>query len=573
MDDQTTDRAVVPITADDVLPLPTAHLDRARDAARQAVATAEQRDRAARAALETAEQELSDARARLLARTTARQERVDELAAAEAQHRAAVEQVVAARTLEQDTADALDAAQRALAPLERAERASAAVVDTGAPCDADGVAAALERLAEAARCVDDLDHAPDTAPLVTWSEQLVAGSAPVRDDAATMLVELEQLDADWQACGAGEMDRDPAVIEAQAHLDACTEAVAAVQAGGMGTAAGHQARTTIELAHQRRTELEASGRRADPDELAQAVRDEEAALAHVGFDSWLDFRLTMSGAGVGALVERRRRIAAEELAEARSSLRDVRERRAAHHEALRQRRDELHRRAAEQLGVDTSQPLAPQLRAVLALPAPVRELSDEIGRRAEAARAEVREAQASHSSAQRARTDATTNQERASLEVDRCREALERVDADLDAVDARVADAATLQSERRASLEAEATALAEATSTLDQLTRVDHLPEDLDDAIRALVHLSEQRAADGATPRLVDPLPTLPVAATLQLVDALEAAGRPVELESTRRALLSALRHRSGVVTVLDGRRRRRPFAQRRRREPTVSTR
>jgi hypothetical protein len=573
MDDQTTDRAVVPITADDVLPLSTAHLDRALDAAHQAVASAAERDRAARAALETAEQELSDARARLLACSTARQERVDELTAAEAQHHTACEQVVAARTREQDSVGAMAAAQRALAPLVRAERASAAVVDTGAPRDADGVAAVLEGVAEAARLVEDLENAPDTAPLVTWSEQLVAGSAPVREDAGAMLVELEQLDADWADCGGGELERDPVVVEAQAHLDARTEAVAAVQAGGMGTAAGHQARTTIELAHQRRTELEASGRRADPDELAQAVHDEEAALAHVGFDSWLDFRLTMSGAGVGALVERRRRIAAEELAEARSRLRDVRERRAAHHEALRRRRDELRRRAGEQLGVDTSQPLAPQLRAVLALPAPVRELSDEVARRAEAARAEVREVRASHSSAQRALTEATADQERASLEVDRCRTALEAADADLGAAEAQVADAATVRSERGASVEADATALAGATAALDQLTRLDHLPEDLDDAIRTLVHLSEQRATDGATPRLVDPLATLPVAATLQLVDALEAVGRPVELESTRRALLSALRHRSGVVTVLDGRRRRRPFGQRRRREPTVSTR
>lgn len=573
MDDQTTDRAVVPITADDVLPLPTAHLERARDTARQAVTVAEGRDRAARAALEIAEQELSDARARLLACTTERQDRVDELTAAEAQHLAAGEQVVAARTLEQDTVDALEAARRALTPLERAERASAAVVDTGAPRDADGVAAVLERLVEAARVIDDLEPAPDTTPLATWSGQLVDGSAPVRDDAAAMLVELEQLDHDWQDCGAGELDRDPVVVEAQAHLDACTEAVAAVQAGGMGTAAGHQARTAIELAHQRRTELESSGRRADRDELAQAVRDEEAALAHVGFDSWLDFRLTMSGAGVGALVERRRRVAAEELAEATVQLRDVRERRAAHHEALCQRRDALRRRAGEQLGVDISQPLAPQLRAVLALPPAVCELSDEVGRRAEAARAEVREAHERHGSAQRALTEATADQERASLEVDRCRAALERAEADLDAADARVSDAATMRSERRASLEAEATALAEATATLDQLTRVDHLPEDLDEAIRTLVHLSEQHAAEGAAPRLVDPLATLPVAATLQLVDALEAAGRPVELESTRRALLSALRHRSGVVTVLDGRRRRRPFGQRRRREPTVSTR
>lgn len=572
-DDQTIEHPAAPITADEVLPLATPHLDRARRSARQAVDAATRRDEEARAALARSEQELADARTRLDDAGSTRKAKLAELDHADAQLRSASGQLDAARTGEQDAADEAEAAQRILAPLERAERAMAALLDAGAPRNPDGVPAVRAGLAGAARVVDDLDPAPDTGALLTWSEQLCAGTAPVRDDAAATLVQLGALDAEWQACGEGDLDRDPVVAEAQAHCHACEEAVAAVHAGGLGTAAGHQARTAIELAHQRRTQLEAAGRRADHDELAQAVRDEEAALAHVGFDSWLDFRLTMSGAGVGALVERRREVAAGELEAAQSALREARARRAAHHDALRQRRDELYRRAADQLGVDTSRPLAPQLRAVLALPEPVRQLADEVARRTDVARAERHAAEERHGSAQRSLSAATTDLDLASQEVDRRREALERAESDLGAAHARVVDAEALRDDRRAGVEAAATALAEATAELEQLTGEDHLPEDLADAISAVMRLVEERVAEGGTVRLIDPLATLPVPATLQLVAALEAAGRPVELETTRRALLSALRHRSGVVTVIDGRRRRRPFGQRRRREPTLSTR
>jgi len=147
----------------------------------------------------------------------------------------------------------------------------------------------------------------DAGGLSRWRSALARGSAPLAADAAAILTELEAIEAEWTACGAGDVSQDPLVVGARHHETECRDAVAEVCEHAATGAAGHDARVAIEVAHDRRVEVESQGRKVDPDELELAVRGEHDALARVGFDSMLDFQIVMSGAGVGSLTAKRRR--------------------------------------------------------------------------------------------------------------------------------------------------------------------------------------------------------------------------------------------------------------------------
>lgn len=560
------------ITAEDIAPIPRAHLLGRRRDARQRLGSADDhlsaadqaRDRAI-AAHDQAETAARGTAAMVQARAASLADADTRLDTARARH---------------DTAAALvEVAERAAdaAALEADRRRELAtgveqLVAAGPPADESGVATTRRRLAELVELSAQCSEPIDVAALGAWSDQLDAGTAPILDDAAELLEELADLDAEWQSCGAGDLARDPDVVAATARCSECQQAFEAMDDGGTG--AGHEARNAIEAAHRRRTEIEARGRRADPAELDAAVRAEVAALGYVGFDSMLDFRIAMSGAGTGALAARRRQVVADELAAAVADLERIRDDRARHHTALRERRAATRRRGVDRFDLDDSIPIEDQLRRLLVLPSPVRLLADATAASAAAATEASGRAAATLEDAATELAAARTTTEDGAAEVERRTRALAAAERDAGiAAEELVAAAAVLRDAEvaRTDVERQREDAATAVAALEAVT---YLPEDIDELAESLAALVLERLEDGDGPvEMWDPLADEPVEATLRLLDAMEATGAPVELVTTRRALLAATQHRTGEVVVVDGRRHRLRLGQRRRREPSTRTR
>lgn len=445
---------------------------------------------------------------------------------------------------------ALEAAERSLehARERRAQRIAgawaelaAAVVDCTAVAteqgdtDTTALSRNVRRVEELLAALDGGETTPhellDLEVLSAWRSEIDAGTAPLRPEAAELVDQLDQVEAEWSGCGAGDVGEDPVVIAARDHVEECREAVAEVEERGVSGSAGHEARTAIEQAHQRRTAIEEQGRRADPGELAAAIEQEQAALARVGFDSMLDFRIVMSGAGVGELVAKRREVVTAELAEAERALERARDERARHHVELRERRAALRARAVEEFELDPSAPLRDQLRRRLAVPDEVAELSGRIQELAHDAEA------AAHSPDDRG-------------------SGRNRGDRELTVDDA---EAALAEAQQQCEV---------AREQLAESERTPYLAEDL---ARSIDELSQSILAgvdrdDDATPNVVldDPLVDLPVEATVSLLDRIADGDVEVVLVTSRRPLLAALRRPRDGVRVVDGRRRLHRFGRRR---------
>lgn len=445
---------------------------------------------------------------------------------------------------------ALDAAERSLerAHERRAQRIAgawaelaAAVADCTAPAtepggtDATTLSRNVRRVEGLLGALDDGETTPeellDVEVLSAWRSQVDDGTAPLRPDAAELLDEIDRVEAEWSACGAGDVGEDPVVIAARDRVEVCRAAVAEVEERGVSGSAGHEARTAIEHAHQRRTAIEEQGRRADPDELAAAIEQERVALASVGFDSMLDFRIVMSGAGVGELVAKRREVVTAELAEAERALEAARDERTRHHVALRERRAALRDRAVEELELDPSAPLRDQLRRRLAVPDEVAELFERI-----------------QELAHDAEVAAHTPDDRGS--------GRDRDDRELTVEDA---EAALAEAQQHCDVARERLAQSESTPYL-----AEDLARSIDELSRSI--LAGVDRDDDATPTVVldDPLVDLPVEATVTLLDLIADGDVEVVLVTSRRPLLAALRRPRNGVRVVDGRRRLHRFGRRR---------
>lgn len=445
---------------------------------------------------------------------------------------------------------ALEAAERSLehAHARRAQRIAAARAELAAAVadctavatrqgdiDATELTRNVRRVEELVGALNDSEATPeerlDVEVLTAWRSEVDDGTAPLRPAAAELLDQLDRVEAEWSACGAGDVGEDPVVSAARDRVEECRSAVAEVNERGASGSAGHGARTAIEHAHRIRTAIEDQGRRADPDELAAAIEQEHVALARVGFDSMLDFRIVMSGAGVGQLVANRREIVRAELAEAERALQRAQDERGRHHAELRERRSALQACAVEEFQLDPSAPLREQLRRRLAVPDEVAELFERI-----------------QELAQDAETAAHTPDDPGS---GRARHGRELTVDD--------AEAALVDAQQQCDV---------ARERLSELERTPYLVEDLDRSIDELSRsiLAEVDRDGDATPTVVldDPLVDLPVEATVSLLDLIADGDVEVVLVTSRRPLLAALRRPRDGVRVVDGRRRQHRFGRRR---------
>lgn len=439
----------------------------------------------------------------------------------------------------------------------------------------------------------------DAGALSRWRSALARGSAPLVPDADAILAELEAIEAEWTVCGAGDVSQDPLVVAARNHETECRDAVADVREHAATGSVGHDARVAIEVAHDRRVEVEARGRKVDPDDLELAVRGEHDALARVGFDSMLDFQIVMSGAGVGSLTAKRRRVVADELAASTAKVERVQAARAVHHRDLREHRAAVRGGAALELGLDEMQSIRVQLRRQLVVPAEVDELRQEWHRRAVGAAEAFHDATAAAEAATAAATECAGRVRHAEDELETL---IQQVPPTQERV-AQLTEAGT--SAERAVLVA-TTDHEEATTAVDAArARISELhdaaPLDVDVAAhldsveQIIVQRIERARGSGASAALVldDPLAHLPVEETVSLLDRLgqmatdaevDAGARPdvdpstdhdtdadgpgtrfdIVLVTSRRELIHALRGSRAHVRTVDSRRRHPRFGRRR---------
>ncbi len=553
----------VPITRADLPPFAPERLELALRAADEAAEVAvERRDAAARQLDETrAEIERLDELAarhrdeheRAAARVAATSARLDEERDALVAIRA--DRDVAAEILEQHTSRAATALHLRGALATVVAAVSAGPLDDPTKDEvAGGLRHTLVDLAELG--LDDRAGA-----VTTWADQLEAGTAALDPAARTLLEDLDDLDRRWTEAGSGEPAADERVIAARQELLASQEAVAQLESQARSGNLGERLRRVIEQAHATRVGLEERGRRAHPDEVVRAREAEDEALALVGFDSMLDFRVAMSTAGSGALAESRRRTCEARLADATAGLEQELDASRRRHDELGARRDELEQRLESVVPGCAPTDRRAALGRLFAVPEPVRGLLDELDvliadtsaaegearlRCAELSRLEHDHAlalrdieeQGRHAAsvAESARNECSSATDRA-----RAHEALlERLGAQLAAAEVRVAAA----DDARSALE-----------------RRGYTPDDVTGLRDALVELAGRRTAEGARCVVDDPTEGLDEDDAVTVVEGLlgaELGGRVDYVTSRREVLRLERRPVAGPVRLVDGRRRSR---------------
>lgn len=541
------------------------------------------------ARLERAENQLSEVESELRDRRSAAARAGQSLAECDARSATARAELAAAIEERDATAahldqlhldaDALSAAiQVDTARLEHAaslREATVTAIDavTGRPLDADRRAAAVARLREVAAELgaSDVDvAATDDAAVALhgWAVALADGTAPLDPRAAALLERLDDLQQRWEERGSGDTAADPAVVAAREEVLAAQTALAELESQARTGVLGERARRAIEQAHATRTELEGRGKRADPDELARALRAEQEALAQVGFDSMLDFRVVMSSTGSGAIAAKQRELAEGRLAAATESLDGALASTKAAHDEMRAAAEALRTAIAELLGGDG--PMREGLLGLHVVPDTV------AGARAELITAE----HAIDDGLVAAREDlfdlrskeSRTSERLAALEqaVFDSVARIDAADAERQAAEAQVVDSEAAMSDADARVRTARHERDAAAALLSELQSVRYVEDDVAELRAALLHaiasrageLAEQPSAASADgPRGVvvdDPLDVLDAPDALAVFDAVLGIewGAPVVYVSSRPELLARAANRQSSVRCIDGRRR-----------------
>ena len=229
----------------------------------------------------------------------------------------------------------------------------------------------------------------DAGALSRWRSALARGDVPILAAADAMLAELEEIEAAWTACGGG---RQPGPLSfGRDHEARCRDAVEGSRARRDGRC-GPRRPGRDPSGPRPPGRAGGAGHKVDPQSSNRRSGGARRAAGRV--DSMLDFRIVMSGAGVGSLTAKRRQVVAADLAAATAEVERVQATRARHHRDLRERRAAVRGRAALELGLDEMQSIRVQLRRQLVVPAEVEELRQDRRCRAAGAAAAALEAAA-----------------------------------------------------------------------------------------------------------------------------------------------------------------------------------
>lgn len=458
--------------------------------------------------------------------------------------------------------DALYVARQELATV--LERATGVV----RPEDLPQVVGSLRTLATS---LDTAEHAATAAELRSWADDLEAETAPLAAVAQELLEELRQLASEREAMG-GDVSGDPDVTAARSHLLGCQTTLTELEQQERTGVLGERSRKAIEDAYARRMQLEGS-RRASRAELDAALEAELEALAHVGFDSMLDFRIVMSSTGVATLATKRREVAEERLESAKAALEEALS-------AARSRREELDRRRASVLqraaslvaanggrSADGSEPTPEQVEAQLscwyevppALERSRQTLADAAGRLQQDI-SRLR-SQADDLGAERVRVVARLAESAATVES--ARTELDQLEAERTDAAGELAELQAATTELDRERERTAMALGVAQEAVDRLAGRRYVDADVADRRTALVQairatLDDAEGEGPAAVLLDDPLADLEPEDSLAVLAALSGIewGAEVHYVTSRKELLSRASRQQGSVRVHDARKR-----------------
>jgi len=430
-----------------------------------------------------------------------------------------------------------------------------------------GVADDLDRTA--AMATTDAVATDTSTALSGWALELRHGTAALQPVAAELIAELDELEQQWDDHGRGDLMASPEVVSARSTLEDARRVQAEIEDLAFAGALGQRTIVAIRMANSRRTQLEDLGNKADEDELRAAIEAETEALHMVGFDSMLDLRIAMSTGGTGTLVDARRATIAARVTELESELATTLARTVALHAELQERVDTLRRRATDLVGTVDERPLDDMLRGMLAVPAAVGESHVRLTQSLQTVRAQVETQQGelrelaaampaldlrvtvAHAQA----TDVITSLEQTEL-------AGTESAATLDALDASLTELRELMRSADAKVAASAAAA-------DELAARPYLDDDvreLSDALLATLMEHATWLASGAGslhgPRpsamvVDDPLDDLRDADAAAVIDRMVSMSwpLPVQYVTSRPKIVRRLRHGSGDLRCVDGRR------------------
>jgi chromosome segregation ATPase len=559
--------AVQPITLDDLPPLSGERVGAAMEEAEAARERAEERHAKAEAEVQRLAERRDELTSGLEHGERTRTELREELRAhAEeaGQLRGRLAEIDADSAASEQELDELQVESDALY-VARQEVARVVQRATGAVSD-DDLPAVVTTLEEIASSLETSAEPATVTALRDWAEALREGTAPLASVARELLEELQDLERERAAMG-GDVSGDPEVTAARAEMLGCQTTLSELEQQERTGVLGERSRRAIEDAHARRLQVEAS-RRAGREELDAALDAELEALAHVGFDSMLDFRIVMSSTGVATLATKRREVAEERLAAATVAL-------DAALATARSRRDELEARRATVLsraaalvrGSSGDPDLTPEeVEARLArwyeVPPAADRARQDLAGVAERLQREISRlrCQGDDLAAERVRVvarlaeSAATGQD-AQDELDRLE--AERTDAAGELEELQVAIAEVERERERTAM-----ALRVARDEVAALADRGYLDADVADRRTALVQALRVRAEpDGDPPAgvvLDDPLVDLAPQDALTVLGALSGIdwGVEVHLVTSRKELLSRTSRRQGSIRVHDARKR-----------------
>lgn len=473
-------------------------------------------------------------------------------------------------------ADAIRADEVRLLHLTPLREGTVAAIDVaaGRPLDGPGREAAVARLREvvadlSASEVDERAVDDAAVALHVWADSLAEGTAELDPRAIALLDQLDDLHARWAARGSGDTAADPAVVIAREEVLAAQTALAELESQARTGVLGERTRRAIEQAHAARTELESRGKRADPGELDLAIRTERDALAQVGFDSMLDFRVVMSSTGSGAIAAKQKELAEGRLADATAALeRELATSKAAHEE-LRAARRELEARIVTLLGGDD----LPHREGLLGLHV----TPDDVTHARAALIAREQAIEDALITAREDLFDLRTNESRTAETLTTLEraviDAVERVDTadqERQAAELQLTERETAEREAEARVRQTCVERDAAGALRTELDGSRYVDDDVADLGTALLDAIAERVrssadllmADPASgPRGVvvdDPLDVLDAPDALAVFDAVLAVDwpAPVVYVSSRPELLARASNRQSVVRCIDGRRR-----------------
>lgn len=402
------------------------------------------------------------------------------------------------------------------------------------------------------------------AALSNWAHALADDTAPIDPTAEALLDQLLEHEERWERHASGDLMGDPAVLAARAKLEQARTDLVELESRASVGAAGNRAKQAIEAAHRQRTAIESRGSKADPAELQAAIEAETAALRHVGFDSMLDYRITLSTGGGGALEEAQRATVRARIEQLESELEQTLRDTPALHDTLRSRLDAVREEIDTWLGVaPTADRVADRvaaLRGRLAEPADVATARGQLAqdRRTLRADATARVGELAEMDSERAEVE-----ERRSAhltEAERADDDRRRAETTLtDARDRLDALGVVLQQLSERSEQA-ADELDRATAGYGALTGRRYLDEDVHELRDAMLAEVTERCSSEHVDGVVidDPLGDLDDADARAVLDELCARTWPLPIlfVSSRGKLLAHLRRRGDAVTPVDGRRR-----------------